>query len=288
MWHAVHLSSDLWPFPKLPSNFYVGCRARSMASQKIGIASSTIGLRSHSPLSSSLVLTSERWRSWTLRVLSLMKNRPRHLECHIDEYDDGDVDDDPRYGPLRPGEDRFMENFTTSLITLKMRGPIGVINKLEPNTVWSSVDMLELHSEFLSFFDLTPLSNAFSNVRHIELSDQSIPKDADHWPNLDFASVDAPMPLRRQLRHLHFRQLHTIDSDIAPAVHEFLRLASPVVLGCSALEKILHCVAATAPSVGFLQFFSWRSAGDRHMLDLWQLLPGITDPITEIIATSCH
>lgn len=215
----------------------------------------------------------------TLRVLSHMRSRPRHVECRMAKSCDSDSDledeedefgeEDPRYptrcDPLRPGEDHFGENFTSCLVTLKANGYPNAIMQLEPTAVWTAVEELELRNDWGDYpmFDLDTLSRAFPNVRRLNLSgflhslhDGAYTHrlhDSTHWPNLDTVEIDAPLPLSRSIRHL--RLPYSVMGPYVPLFHQFLSTSLPVIFACYVEAPLLECVAVAAPSVRFLQLF---------------------------------
>lgn len=155
------------------------------------------------------------------------------------------------------------------MTTLTLSGVPERFIKLGSKTVWPAVEVLDLNVDETitidgddpSILDLAVLARAFPNVRRLHIYDCRtyprlfMPPEAPCWPTLDFVNVNGPVPLGRPIRHLRFHPPVCDTHKLVQATQNFLHQSSPVIFSCAADLTVLHCVAAVAPSVRFLQVF---------------------------------
>lgn len=196
----------------------------------------------------------------TLDVLSRMESRPRHVNVEIPEYlydDDGDAI--PGFGHFIHGRHRFLENFTESLVHLKLSGYVDIVETLEPDTVWSVVKHLYLSGDINN---LSTIARAFPRLRNLEVDGYSWGAVApNQWSDLDFVRTRRGLQLSCPIRRLELNYLPGplssmgLDDFWNSITVRMLQEASPVVLKCYLSRAIPHIMLLSLKSLRFLQIW---------------------------------
>lgn len=209
----------------------------------------------------------------TLNVLSRMKSRPRYVDVEILEYRYNNKDIVPCLGPFIRGRHHFLENFTESLIELKLSGYPDIVATLEPDTVWSCVKHLHLCGEINS---LLTIARAFPRVGILELDGFIRGAVApNQWSDLHFVRTRQPLQLSCPIRRLELEDYLSPISRMGtgdlrdPITVRLLQDASPVVLNCYLRGAISHTVLLSLTSLRFLHIWGDDSLDTADDIEPW-------------------
>lgn len=220
----------------------------------------------------------------TLGLLSTMQSRPRKVEIYIKEYNDPETRE-RWWGRYTVGEDSFLHNFTECLETLHLGRGFGIIQMLEPNTVWPAVRELKLPRSQgwpRELVDLQVTSHAFPNLRYLHVDE--LPESATlglggRWTTLDTVHSGDPIPLHCPVRYLNMGDWWVNRGRMLDTTAPILRKTLPIIVECPASKAHYRCFAEHAPSIRFLRVHHAPSSdpSDRLSSDFSDSWSGRTD-----------
>jgi len=194
----------------------------------------------------------------SLTVLSHMKSHPRSVDLEMSHWrDDEGV---THYGSFGDNKDLFLANFTTSLVSVKLKWCSNIIKQLQSDTVWIGVRYLSLSGAAVT--SLSFLARAFPNLNTLHVESRRVDGGAiatTKWSSLDCVSTHCPLPLSCRVRRLELvYDLDTISPDLQhwrSATMSMLRNTHPVILACCPDAEMLRVIADSVRSLRFIQIF---------------------------------